>query len=69
MASLIFSDEEQAIEFRPQFATSFDIKQIEWVMDQAPPHPLADVERDFPVLSVVEILVLLLCLFEPLAYL
>jgi hypothetical protein len=27
MASLIFSDEERAIEFRPQFATSFDIKQ------------------------------------------
>jgi hypothetical protein len=32
-------------------------------MDQAKPHPLADVEGDFPVLAVVEILILLLSLF------
>jgi hypothetical protein len=38
-------------------------------VDQAEPNPLADGEGDFLMLAIVEVFVLLLCLFEPLPYL
>jgi hypothetical protein len=38
-------------------------------VDQAEQNPLADGEGDVPILAVIEVLVLLLCLFELLPHL
>jgi hypothetical protein len=62
-------DEERPIEFWTQLSATLDIERGKRLVDQAEPNPLADGERDLPMLMVIEVLVLLLRLFEPLPYL
>jgi hypothetical protein len=65
----LLSDLEGPEEHGPEFAASLDIERRNWTMQEAEPCPLADHKVELSVLAVVECLVLLLCLLEPLPHL
>jgi hypothetical protein len=65
----LLSDLEGPEELGPEFAASLDIERRNWTVQEAELCPLTNHEVELPVLAVVERLVLLMCLFEPLPYL
>jgi hypothetical protein len=56
-------------ELGPEFVAPHDIERHNWTVQEVEPCPLANHEVELLVLAVVERLVLLLCLLEPLPHL
>jgi hypothetical protein len=65
----LLHDLEWPEELGPELAMPFDIERCNWMVQEVKPCPLTDHEVELLVLAVVEHLVLLLCLLEPLEHL